>query len=134
MKELFILGAGASYDFVSPYRATGKHGEPFHHPLPLANNFFQRAIEYSVFKESSVSLIQYLERQYRTSFGDLQGGKSLNVEDIFIGIDNFLANEDQDGWWDVARARWDLKDIIFELLARLVTNHAVCQNHLKLAG
>lgn len=100
-KELIILGAGASVDFVSKHVnrdiAYGTTEQIKETPLPISVNFFQRAIQEDLLKENSYPVLQrFIEQEFNITFNDLKNGQPLDVEEVYLVLDEKIKNTESE--------------------------------------
>lgn len=139
-----MLGSGASVDF---YRKGYGWEAPFiqanitHTPLPTSNNFLNKAIERGIFEERYYPYLwDFILKEYRICFKDLQGGTNLNIEDLYRNLDRREKEtyEPQDEfkseWIELYQAKKDLIRIIEELLSIFCRHYGPCFNHERLAS
>ena len=137
--EVIILGAGASANF-TPMNPPFKGALI---PFPMANNFFQKAIEHSVLKDRNIfgqpmytALLDFIELNFSLTFGELKT-KELSVEEVYTKLERSIAkftrpNGEREEL-DLYLAKSDLLDLIEELLCKLSRHYGPCKYHSILA-
>ncbi|MGA2465581.1 MAG: hypothetical protein ABSH06_14640 [Thermodesulfobacteriota bacterium] len=139
--EVIILGAGASANFRPASYPFDKTLIPF----PMAEDFFQRAIEYGVLKERNFlgqpmhrPLLDFIEKSFHLSFEGLKVNK-LSIEKVYAELDKFIIQIDEsknlsNKEVDLYLAKIDLTKLIEELLGKLSRHYGGCEYHAILAG
>ncbi len=140
-QELIILGAGASVDFVSTrctrdiyYKVTTQ--ESVKEPFPMTKEFFKKCIDKKVLKKDYYpNLWEFIQSHFAVSFQELKDGMPLDVEEVYIALENKAEELDKESseWIKVYRAKEFLIDCIENLLVKLTFKHRISIYHRRLA-
>ena len=140
-QEVIILGAGASANFEPTQPPFDKSSKPF----PMAEDFFQRAIEYDVLKERNfrgdrmhTSLLDFIKDNFGISFVGLKENR-LSIEKVYTELDKFITKIGESKnlskkEWDLHFAKNDLTKLVEELLSKLSRHYGSCKSHTILAN
>jgi hypothetical protein len=140
-QEVIILGAGASASFAPAEPPFDKSLIPF----PMAEDFFQRAIERGVLKELNLlgqpmhtTLLDFIENSFGLSFEGLKKNR-LSIEKVYAELDKLITQIEKSRnpsreELDLYHARLDLTKLAEELLSKLSRHYGGCKFHAVLAN
>lgn len=141
MNKVYILGAGASVGYC-------RKGEIIYNEepsisFPVGDNFFQKAIEREVIKESYFKgdLLKFIKEEFNISFSELKNGRKLSIEEVYIKLDKSInesksikdGRDHSDVYLLYTAKKHLLEDIIVELLTQLCRYYEPCLYHAFLA-